>query len=155
MQTHFPFLYKWQYIKHMSYTWLWASQVVLLVKNPAANPGDRTVLSLDQEDPLEEGMATHISILAWRIQWTEEPGGLQSVGSQRVKHNWSDLAHMRKHLATYLANYYISTHGRIPLFLFPLSMVPNHSTIWMCHYLSPYWSIFKLFSICCLYNQCI
>ena len=58
-----------------------------MVKNPAANAGDRTVLSLDQEDPLEEGMATHISILAWRIQWTEEPGGLQSVGSQRVKHN--------------------------------------------------------------------
>ena len=71
----------------MSYTWLWASQVVPLVKNPAANAGDVTVLSLDQKDPLEEGMAPHISILAWRIQWTEEPGGLQSVGSQRVKHN--------------------------------------------------------------------
>ena len=37
-----------------------------------------------QEDPLEEGMATHSSILAWRIPWTEEPGGLRSVGSQRV-----------------------------------------------------------------------
>ena len=39
------------------------------------------------EDPLEKGMATHSSILAWRIPWTEEPGGLQSVGSQRVRHN--------------------------------------------------------------------
>ena len=38
------------------------------------------VLSLGQEDPLEEGMATHSSILAWRIPWTEEPGGLQSIG---------------------------------------------------------------------------
>ena len=38
--------------------------------------------SLGQEDPLEEGMATHLSILAWRIPWTEEPGGLQSMGSQ-------------------------------------------------------------------------
>ena len=38
--------------------------------------------SLDQEDPLEKGMATHSSILAWRIPWTEEPGGLQSMGSQ-------------------------------------------------------------------------
>ena len=47
---------------------------------------------LGQEDPLEEGMATHSSILAWRIPWTEEPGGLQSIGSQRVGHNWSDLA---------------------------------------------------------------
>ena len=37
--------------------------------------------------PLEEGMATHSSILAWRIQWTEEPGGLQSIGSHRVRHN--------------------------------------------------------------------
>ena len=44
------------------------------------------------EDPLEEGMATHSSILAWRILWTEKPGRLQSVGLQRVEHNWSDLA---------------------------------------------------------------
>ena len=43
--------------------------------------------SLGQKDPLEEGMATHSSILAWRIPWTEEPGGLQSRGSQRVKHD--------------------------------------------------------------------
>ena len=46
---------------------------------------------LDQEDPLEKGMATHCSILAWRIQWTEEPGRLQSMGSQRVGHAWSQL----------------------------------------------------------------
>ena len=42
------------------------------------------VRSLGQEDPLEKDMATHSSILAWRIPWTEEPGGLQSMGSQRV-----------------------------------------------------------------------
>ena len=45
------------------------------------------VRSLDQEDPLEKGMATHSSILAWRIPWTEETGGLQSIGSQRVGHD--------------------------------------------------------------------
>ena len=45
------------------------------------------ILSLGQEDPLEKGMATHSSILAWRIPWTEEPGGLQSKGSQRVRHD--------------------------------------------------------------------
>jgi len=45
------------------------------------------VRSLDQEDPLEKGIATHSSILAWRIPWTEEPGGLQSMGSHRVRHN--------------------------------------------------------------------
>ena len=45
------------------------------------------VLSLGQEDPLEEGMATHSSILAGKIKWTEEPVGLQSMGSHRVRHN--------------------------------------------------------------------
>ena len=45
------------------------------------------VLSLGQEDPLEKGMTTHSSILAWKIQWTEEAGGLQSTGLQRVGHD--------------------------------------------------------------------
>ena len=45
------------------------------------------VQSLGQEDPLEKGMATHSTILAWKIPWTEEPGGLQSMGSQRVGNN--------------------------------------------------------------------
>ena len=45
------------------------------------------VRSLGWEDPLEEEMATHSSPLAWEIPWTEEPGGLQSMGSQRVRHN--------------------------------------------------------------------
>ena len=48
--------------------------------------------SLGWEDLLEKGIATHSSILAWRIPWTEEPGGLQSMGLHRVAHNWSDLA---------------------------------------------------------------
>ena len=53
-----------------------------MVKNPAANVGDvRDVGSIPgQEDPLEEKMATHSSVLAWRLSWTEEPGGLQSMG---------------------------------------------------------------------------
>ena len=46
------------------------------------------VQSLGGEDPLEKEMATHSSILAWKIPWTEEPGGLQSMGSQRVRHCW-------------------------------------------------------------------
>ena len=45
------------------------------------------IQSLGQEDPLEEGMATHSSVLAWRIPWTEEPGRLQSMGSERVRHD--------------------------------------------------------------------
>ena len=54
-----------------------------LVKNPPVMQ-ETLVRSLDREDPLEKGMATHSSILAWRIPWTEEPGGLQSMGSQKV-----------------------------------------------------------------------
>ena len=46
------------------------------------------VQSLDWEDPLEKGMATHSSILIWGIPWREEPGRLQSIGSQRVRHDW-------------------------------------------------------------------
>ena len=63
-----------------------ASQVALVVKNPPANAGDLRDMGsiLAQEDPLEEETATHSSILAWRIPWTEEPGGLQSIGPQRV-----------------------------------------------------------------------
>ena len=56
------------------------SQMALVVKNPPAKQ-EMQVQSLGQEDPLEEGMATCSSILAWRIPWTEDPGGLQSIGS--------------------------------------------------------------------------
>ena len=55
------------------------------VKNPPAMQ-DTWVQSLGWEDPLEEDMATHSSILAWRIPWTEEPGGIQSMRSKRVGH---------------------------------------------------------------------
>ena len=63
-----------------------ASQVALVVKNAPANAGDLRDMGsiLAQEDPLEEETATHSSILTWRIPWTEEPGGLQSIGPQRV-----------------------------------------------------------------------
>ena len=60
-----------------------------MVKNSPANAGDiRDVASIPGSgDSLQEGMATHSSILAWRIAWTEEPGGLWSIGSQRVRHD--------------------------------------------------------------------
>ena len=63
-----------------------ASLVVLTVKNPPAMQETR-IQSLGQEDPLEKGTATHSSIFAWRIPWTEETGRLSSMGSQRVRHN--------------------------------------------------------------------
>ena len=62
---------------------MWASLVAQLVKNlPAVQ--ETWVQSLGQEDPLEKEMATHSSILAWKMLWTEEPGRVQSMGSQRV-----------------------------------------------------------------------
>ena len=66
------------------------SQVVLVVKNPSAITGqmkETWVKTLGLEDHLEEGMATHSSILSWRIPWTEEPGQLQFMGSKRLERN--------------------------------------------------------------------
>ena len=63
--------------------------MTLQVKNPPAmqETQEMRVQSLDWEDTLEKGMATHSSVLAWEIPWTEEPDGLQSKGSQRVRHD--------------------------------------------------------------------
>ena len=76
----------------------WASLVTQTIKN---SPGmwETWVRSLGWEDPLEEGMATHSSILSWRIPWTEEPGGLQSMGSQKTDQlrTWTYLL-FRDHL---------------------------------------------------------
>jgi len=82
------YIYLCTYNEHM-----WVSQVALVVKKPPANLGayEMQVWSLDRKDLLEEGMATHSSILAWRIPRKEEPGGLQSMRSQ--SRTWlSDLA---------------------------------------------------------------
>jgi len=68
-----------QYVIHLKI-------IAQLVKN-LPTMQETWVRSLGQEDPLEEGMATHSSILAWRIPWTEEPGRLQSIGLQTVGHN--------------------------------------------------------------------
>ena len=68
-------------------------------KEPAYNAGDR-VRSLDGKDPLEKGMTIHSSILAWRITWTEEPGWLQSLGSQKAGYNWAPNKHT--HICIYI-----------------------------------------------------
>ena len=68
--------------------WLTLGYIHLRLKTPFLPAMRETwVRSLGREDPLEKEMATHSSILAWRIPWTEEPGGLQSAGSQRVGHD--------------------------------------------------------------------
>ena len=74
-----------------------ASLVAQTVNNSTAVQ-DTWIRSLGWEDPLEKGIATHSSIAAWRIPRTEEPGRLQSTVSQRVRHNWSELAQHIQHL---------------------------------------------------------
>ena len=69
--SHFEALFKELTLKHLPAMW------------------ETWVQSLGWVDSLEEEMATHSSILAWRIPWTEEPGGLQSMGSQRIRHDWA------------------------------------------------------------------
>ena len=68
------------------------------------------VWSQGQEDPLKEGVTIHSRILAWRIRWIEEPGRLQSMGSQRVGHGWSDLAHTHPRRGNSSPRY--NVHGR-------------------------------------------
>ena len=84
----YVFVFKFWVLKHIE----WASQLVLLVKNLPVNAGDTgdggLILGLGRS--LELSTATHSSICAWRIPWTAEPGGLQSMVSQRVRHNWSE-----------------------------------------------------------------
>ena len=66
----------------------------LSCKECACNAGDAILIPLGWKDPRLKYIATHPSILAWRIPWTEEPGGLQFIKSQRVRHDWSNIAGM-------------------------------------------------------------
>ena len=91
----------------------WASLVVQTVKNlPTIRETDNR--SLGWEDHLEKGMATHSSILAWEISWTDEPGGLQPIGSQRVVHDWATKHSTERvnGLKSYLC-ISISPHGHV------------------------------------------
>ena len=75
-QLHFHFL-----------SWYYGASLVAQTVKRLPTMRETWVQSLGREDPLEKEMATHSSILAWKIPWTEEPGGLQSMGSQRVGHD--------------------------------------------------------------------
>ena len=81
--------------------------MALAVKSLLASAGDveTQAPSLGWEDPLEEEMVTQSSILDWSIPWTEEPGELQSMGSQRVEHNWAS-----EHIAQLILSLTIKTH---------------------------------------------
>ena len=75
-----------------------ASLAQMLKNLPAMKePQETRVRSLGREEPLEKELATHSSILAWRTPWTEEPGGLRSMESQRVRHDWANNTHTHTH----------------------------------------------------------
>ena len=102
-----------------------------MVKNLPAMQ-ETWVQSLVREDCLGKGMATHCSVLAWRIPWTEEPGGLQSVGSQRAGHDWTKI-HTPSHLVDHsnhnklkMSNYMNNNNSYLAsaLWLFCCSWVP-------------------------------
>ena len=103
------------------------------IKNPPAmqKPQETWVGSLGQEDPLEEEVATHSSILAWGIPWTEEPGRLESVGSRRVGHDWSSLAAdtIIKHCS---AQPLASGHCCAPVSLYSIVSNSYHDTLNGC-----------------------
>ena len=124
--THYTYIYiyiHYTYIYiHYTYIYIYvylrASQVVLVVKIQPANAGDLwDVGSIPGSGrPLDEGMATDSSILAWRIPWTEEPEGLQSVGSQRVGHDWSDLAHIHVYMNHFAVQLKLTQHCKSTIF---------------------------------------
>ena len=80
------------------------------------------VWSLGWEDLLEKGMATHSSILDWRIPWTEEPSGQQSIGLQRVRHDWSDSAHSQ---LTMFWQFQVNSEGTQPYVYMYVHSLPN------------------------------
>ena len=91
-KNHFQAERQGKFSKWLS-VWTERSLVAQTVKRLLPAMQETWVQSLGQEDSLEKEMATHSSILAWRIQWTEEPGRLQSMGSQRVGHDWATSLH--------------------------------------------------------------
>ena len=99
--------------------------VCLPMQEPQVQP-------LGQEDSLEEGIATHSSIPAYRISWTEQPGTLQSIRSQRVGHEWIDLARTKTHIV------YVSLRleGLVYLFIFGRTSILIH--IWKGSYIYSY-----------------
>ena len=91
---------KWiNYFMQSKYSWAFSPYSLNYMESkefPGSSDGKESpamqkmwVRSLSWEDPLEEETVTHSNILAWRIPWTEKPGGLQSLGSQRVRHDWA------------------------------------------------------------------
>ena len=127
-------MYTCTYILYI-YSTIWASLVTQLVENPPALQ-ETWIRSLGWEDPLEEGLATHSSLLAWRTPWTEEPGGLRPMGSQE----WDTTERLRT-AQLYVCRYCSVVRSRLALLWSheahwpPLSMSSPHKNTGVgCHF---------------------
>ena len=98
--------------------WFRSNSLTCRTHLPMQETEERQGESLGWEDPLKEGLAVRYSILAWRIPRTEEPEGLQPMGSQRVGHDWSDLAHTDSHLHASLPAGTLGDIGHVPLVMY-------------------------------------
>ena len=115
-----------------------ASQVAQRLKHLPAM-WETWVQSLGQEDPLEKEMATHSSILAWRIPWTEEPGGLQSTGLQKVGHDWATSLSLS--YSTSLDSTRLFSTGVLPAYIpSRVSIVLPPTSTWYCEIVKFYHS---------------
>ena len=108
----------------------WASLVAQMVKN-LSSMQETWVWSLYWEDPLEKEMATPSSVLVWRITWTEEPGGLQSMESQRIRYSWVTNFHFQGGLVSFLYEF----RGFFFFFFF-LPFCYSFLLVWPNHYQS-------------------
>ena len=117
----------WRAIVHgdsVRHDWIYLARASILGlsglpsgKEPTHNGGDSGDVDSvpGSEDPLEKGMATHSSILDWRIPWTEEPNGLQSIRLQRTGYDWSNLACMHADISYFLS---IKVSYKVPCFCY-------------------------------------
>ena len=124
-------------------TYLTTVQVSLVAQRLKRLPAmqETWVWSLGQEDPLEKEMATYSSILAWRIPWTEEPGGLQSTGLQRVGHDWAtSLTHSLTHSLHGIHGVISISQMRKLRISKVESPVQNHSSYRSCSFVFFFWS---------------
>ena len=124
LQIFYTFFFQKILVEFVLWLCIWPSLLAQLVRNPPARQETWVwSLDLDWKDAPEKGMAIHSSILAWRIPRTEEPGGLQSMGSQRVRHNWLTLSLLMHDKA--------STWCYWSSFLLQFSSVQSLSLVWL------------------------
>ena len=93
---------------------------------------DTWVWFLNQEDPLEMGMATHSSILIWKISWTEEPGGLQSMGLQKVGHHWVTKTYLQKKIYCFQINASVMLRVFVLYLPFRVGLPTLREFAWQC-----------------------